>query len=238
MTENVDQAVELAGGYKSEDPLHHVVAEGDMENLSSRSHAHESRMAKIEAIDEDAKEEVIQAADENEVSEVEAADGDKKDQEAEEMSQTWQSRKPVKVTVDGGKALGEVNDKYILYLIEKAKREREEKEALYAKLKAEKLTNSNLAGDSSTRDEGLAMSPTSKDDIPILNQALSPTNNIVRMQPVNLSEEERSQLSLMTQRNMTLWDSNEMNRVKRIFKGTDGDESSVVSSSIDSIRSL
>ena len=115
VTENVDQAVELAGGYKSEDPLHHVVAEGDMENLSSRSHAHESRMAKIEAIDEDAKEEVIQAADENEVSEVEAADGDKKDQEAEEMSQTWQSRKPVKVTVDGGKALGEVNDKYVLY---------------------------------------------------------------------------------------------------------------------------
>ena len=82
------------------------------------------------------------------------------------------------------------------------------------------------------------MSPTSEHDIPILNQALSPTNNSVRMQQVNLSEEERSQLSLMTQRNMTLWDSNEMNRVKRIFKGTDGDESSVVSSSIDSIRSL
>ena len=45
-------------------------------------------------------------------------------------------------------------------------------------------------------------------------------------------------MSLMTQRNMTLWDSNEMNRVKRIFKGTDGDESSVVSSSDRLIRSL
>ena len=80
-----------------------------------------------------------------------AADGDTKDEVAEEMSPTWQSRKPVKVTGDRGKALGEVNDKYVLYLIEKAKREREEKEALYAKLKAEKLTNSNLAEDSSTK---------------------------------------------------------------------------------------
>ena len=155
----MNRAAELAEGYKSEDPPRHMVAEGDMENASGRSHVDESRMAKVEAVDEDAKAEAIQAVDENKLSEVEAADGDTKDEVAEEMSPTWQSRKPVKVTGDRGKALGEVNDKYVLYLIEKAKREREEKEALYAKLKAEKSNIARLTENSSTGDEGLAHVP-------------------------------------------------------------------------------
>ena len=171
-----------------------MVAEGDMENASGRSDVDEGRMAKVEAVDEDAKAEAIQAVDENKL----AADGDTKDEVAEEMSPTWQSRKPVKVTGDRGKALGEVNDKYVLYLIEKAKREREEKEALYAKLKAEKLTNSNLAG-FFTRDEGLQC-PTSKDIQ--WNQALSPTNNRSYATSKFIRRGE-SQLSFMTQRNMT-----------------------------------
>ena len=55
---------------------------------------------------------------------------------------------------------------------------------------------------------------------------------------LHATEEERRTLTSMTQRNVLLWDSAETRRIKRILKGTDGDDSSVMSSSFDSTTSF
>ena len=153
---------------------------------------------------------------------------------------SWE-RVPMPVVVDDlpdAKPIGKVTDSYILYMVEKAKRERHEKIKIHDQLNPPPNIQKH-PDDLQKRKLSIGLpsrSPTST--LPILKSTSSPTNKMSDHPQLHATEEERRTLTSMTQRNVLLWDSAETRRIKRILKGTDGDDSSVMSSSFDSTTSF
>merc|ERR1711916_95210 len=79
--------------------------------------------------------------------------------------------------------------------------------------------------------------PPLQSEMPKLRSTVSPTKNEANFPQLNIAEGEKESLMDLMHRNKTMWDSQEMRRVRRIFKGTDCDSSSIMSSSFDSIYS-